>query len=514
MPLGACQSFGENLLGTTANGCIGVDLGVLSVPQSMVRNSGVVMIRRAPIRTIAFAVVCVGLVCHLAGCDHSAPPPARKADEPQPTVANPATFSGTASCSGRGCHGGAQPREKSDILRNEFTTWLADDKHADAYAVLLTERSQKIADRLGFKHPPHTDTRCLCCHMTPYAAAGHPGMAVEQPLETVSGLVMSYVTEEEAFGVGCESCHGNAKSWLQLHTLPDWKSKSPEEKRKLGMLPVGSTYDLAKSCAGCHVGARPDSDVRIGRDVNHDLIAAGHPQLHFEFTSFLANLPPHWKVAAKDETEPARSWALGQLATSDAALALLAHRAQDKDSPWPEFTEYDCFACHHDLQGKSWRQERGYGKRTPGLLPWGSWYMTMPRLLDGATPGAGNLSKPLQDLENEMRRPLPDRKAVPGKVQSVRDQLEKLRAPILAWNGDRKLLGDWLVTFGKDQRLTDEMNWDAAEQLYQAMYSLNPELVKKVDELPKKLAFPHGFDSPREFTPDDVRDLRKRLQTP
>ncbi len=32
-------------------------------------------------------------------------------------------------------------------------------------------------------------------------------------------------------------------------------------------------------------------------EVDHDLIAAGHPALRFEFATYFANLPPHWDVA-------------------------------------------------------------------------------------------------------------------------------------------------------------------------------------------------------------------------
>ena len=37
---------------------------------------------------------------------------------------------------------------------------------------------------------------------------------------------------------------------------------------------------------------------------------------------------------------------------------LTAHGVDNKKGP--EMANYDCYACHHDLTSKSWRQERGY----------------------------------------------------------------------------------------------------------------------------------------------------------
>ncbi len=58
-----------------------------------------------------------------------------------------------------------------------------------------------------------------------------------------------------------------------------------------------------------------------------------------------------------------------------------------RESSWPELSEYSCFACHHDLESDSWRQDRGfwqpaadanefhYAKQgnTRVQLAWGNW---------------------------------------------------------------------------------------------------------------------------------------------
>src|SRR5581483_2253708 len=79
----------------------------------------------------------------------------------------------------------------------------------------------------------------------------------------------------------------------------------------------------------------------------------------------------------------ARVWAIGQVESARAAVEQLKHRAEaansraEKTTPWPEFSEYGCFACHKNLQVDSPRQLAGYGKRLPGALPFGNWYLPL-----------------------------------------------------------------------------------------------------------------------------------------
>jgi hypothetical protein len=101
------------------------------------------------------------------------------------------------------------------------------------------------------------------------------------------------------------------------------------------------------------------------------MLAAGHPPLQFEFSSYQAAIPHHWDVKDDKARYPdldARSWLLGQIVTTGAALELLAHRAgKDKAGSWPELAEFDCRACHHDLTG------RLPNESTPRLR-WNEWY--------------------------------------------------------------------------------------------------------------------------------------------
>jgi len=66
------------------------------------------------------------------------------------------------------------------------------------------------------------------------------------------------------------------------------------------------------------------------------------------------------------------------------SMALLENRAKPaaraadagKDAvelpAWPDYAQFDCYACHHDLKVPSWRQARGYAGAPgrPQVRPW------------------------------------------------------------------------------------------------------------------------------------------------
>ena len=458
---------------------------------------------RLSIPRLAFSLLCCGMAaCQRADNGRTMPAPA-----PPPPPAEAAThLTGTASCSGRSCHGGLEPRAGQEIGHDEYTTWLTHDKHASAFQSLFNERSKRIARNLGGAKQAHQDERCLSCHVTPYAAAAHADLA----------------KEETAFGVGCESCHGAAGKWLSAHTEAKWKDLEPRQKRAEGMIPFRSLADLAEACVGCHVGAPPNQEnhLPLPRDVNHDLIAAGHPRLNFELDVFLDNLPPHWNQQAKENRDGKnihiKTWLHGQLASAQAALELLVHRAEEKNGrPWPEFAEYDCFACHHDLQANSWRQEPTYGAgRRPGSLPWGTWHFTMPRLLVAGLPAPDtNLLASLDALEKLMGRAAPSRTDVLKQTRAALVAIKKKRDAITSWDSDRQAAQAWLTAFGRDERLTNAPSWDAAMQLCLALQSLDPSPAQALRTLQTNLAFPRDFDSPRSFSPAHLKELLKRLPT-
>ena len=288
-------------------------------------------------------------------------------------------YLGVESCGASTCHGSATPRTalRSGIRQTESTQWLATDKHAKAYEVLLKARSLQMAKNLKMAEPPSKSERCLVCH------------ALEAPKELRSS---SYKIED---GVGCESCHGQAEGWLGIHI-----SRGRAASLPVGMYDTRNLVKRAEKCVSCHVGDET-------RNVDHELIAAGHPDLVFDFETYTAKLPPHWRSAPSDGVG-GRAWAVGQVVALRESLKRLARRAQQRAAPaWPEFAEFECFACHHDVnniestyyrrgeanrlqEGQawdvSWRQQRGY-PGVAGIPPWNpARYFVLRQLVQALAP--------------------------------------------------------------------------------------------------------------------------------
>jgi hypothetical protein len=415
---------------------------------------------------------------------------------------------GTASCSARGCHGAITPKKGERIEQNENTIWLTQDKHARAYEVLLGQRSEEIIAKLHRKPPATEDKQCLACHVTPAAAGDSSPAAIE----------------ERQSGVGCEACHGYASRWLNEHTTEAWQRKEPAEKHALGMTPPGDWKAFAAKCAGCHIGAPAEGTAPL-RDMNHDLIAAGHPRLNFEFGVYLANLPQHWSeqiVKKRPADFEATVWEVGQLASAHAALKLLEDRAADANKegrPWPELSEYDCYACHHDLKQPSWRQNRPPDARhKPGSLRWGDWYLTMPRLLVSKEPGDGAaLLVSLDSLTGHMQAPYPHPEKIRTEAKVTADKFK-------AWldrsrrEYDTKALNTiWKQLLAEGGRVS---SWDSAEQLYLALVAHNqvspdPAAAQILDEMAGQLAFPQkpkSYSSPNGSEADPLKSFEQRLK--
>jgi hypothetical protein len=120
------------------------------------------------------------------------------------------------------------------------------------------------------------------------------------------------------------------------------------DNRLEGMVDLEHVGSRVQTCVKCHVGTAT-------AEVDHDLLAAGHPQLKFEFSNSLRRMErfAHW-TESQDRVwhQPdsgARVWAVGQIETLRAALQLRQARLAQADKSWPEFAELDCRGCHHAL---------------------------------------------------------------------------------------------------------------------------------------------------------------------
>jgi hypothetical protein len=314
----------------------------------------------------------------------------------------PHALVGAGSCAAAACHNGNFAHGGTG---SEYKTWITRDPHAKAYEVLFADAAKGMQKHLKRPAPAHEDRHCLQCHVAP-------------GFDLSLGTQTPYLRTD---GVSCESCHGPAQKWLNVHHLDAWKQMDRSDKKSRGMNDTQSLLGRAQVCAACHIGTP-------GADVDHDLIAAGHPRLHFEFAAFHAYMPRHWPDAKDRAGRPdfeAQTWAVGQLVTAQAALELLAGRAADPAKPWPEFAEHDCLSCHHDLRSPSWRHQLGFGKRKPGALPWHGHASLIRRSLESRDgPLDAQLFKYLDNLQTAFDAGKPDRRRIAQDARTAADMLK------------------------------------------------------------------------------------------
>jgi len=304
-------------------------------------------------------------------------------------------YSGPGSCSATSCHGSIRPRAESRILQTEYSTWVVKDKHSRAYLALTGPVGERMARILKLGTKAEEAPKCLVCH------------SLSVPAEKRAR------TFELNEGVSCENCHGPAGGWLGGHTTRGW---THEQSVQAGMIDTRNLIHRTEKCLTCHLGT-PD------QFVDHEMIAGGHPDLYFELDSFAAAMPRHWKVpresAPGQPTEDVawlgmREWGTGQAAQLHAELERVTWRAKGKI--WPEYSELDCFACHHALgpAEKSWRQEHGYPDRRAGDPPWNaSRYIVFQHLANAVDASAAqDLAAKLAKVQAEMNRLNPNPDAV------------------------------------------------------------------------------------------------------
>jgi len=318
-------------------------------------------------------------------------------------------YIGPGSCAATSCHGSVKPVADSRILQTEYTTWILKDKHSRAFQALTGEVGERMARILKLGTKAEESPKCLVCHAL--YAPEQRGRAFE-------------ISE----GVTCENCHGPASAWLGPHTTRDW----PHEKSVAqGMHDTRNVIHRTEKCLECHLGTNPQAAAKEPtKFVDHEMIAAGHPDLYFELDSFSAVMPRHWKqpreaAPGNPAEDPnwvgVRDWSVGQAVQLRAAMERLTWRA--KKDIWPEYSELSCIACHHSLvpAKDSWRQGHGYAGRRPGDPAWNaSHYLVfrvMARQVDSAS--AQELEKQLSAVAGEMSKLSPDRNAVSTAANSA-----------------------------------------------------------------------------------------------
>ena len=374
-----------------------------------------------------------------------------------------------------------RPVAGSRILQTEYTTWVVQDKHAKATDVLNNAVSLRMAKILGIGRPDG-EQKCLACH------------ALDPPAQQ---RARSYTAE----GVSCESCHGPASGWLGPHTTRGW---THAQSVAAGMYDTKDLVRRTEKCASCHIGGADKS-------VDHEMIAAGHPDLVFDLEAFSAALPRHWR--SEDAWQNVRSWSVGQIVQLREGLERVSHRS--KSGTWPEYAELDCFACHHSLTrpDNSWRQELGYRDRRPGNPPWNRARVAVARHVARVFDpnGADALDSQIQSLAAEVSKLQADRARVAGASGALQNSLDALASRLAAASADRARTIQYVHAIAEDAERIAADGERSAEQAAMSMETLigtlaqNKEVDQAVaraalDRLFQQLENPSGYD-PRRFAP-------------
>lgn len=126
---------------------------------------------------------------------------------------------------------------------SEIKAWQ-DTKHYANKDLHQNEKAAEIARKMGIASVAQIRTSALCtqCHFTVQKLGSSPAKAIG--------------------GVGCQSCHGGAKDWLEVHNTGDRResddSPAAMEKRvseatAKGMIYPHAIHDVAANCYSCHI---------------------------------------------------------------------------------------------------------------------------------------------------------------------------------------------------------------------------------------------------------------------
>lgn len=144
------------------------------------------------------------------------------------------------------------------------------------------KKAKEISKKLGIKRL-RSEGMCLDCHYSTTGPKNKP-RAVE--------------------GISCESCHGNAKNWLEAHSSYGSDADTPESETaehkkqrlakvdKAGMLRRDHLYEFSATCYKCHTTPN-EKLVNVG----------GHPAgSEFELLSWLEGEVLHKVFYSKDQS--------------------------------------------------------------------------------------------------------------------------------------------------------------------------------------------------------------------
>ncbi len=218
--------------------------------------------------------------------------------------------------------------------------------HFNAHKQLADPKAKPFAAAIGLSDPAAPAGRCVACHAT-----------------VMRNRVRS--------GVSCESCHGAASGWLELHAQQPYAA-SYEKSLPAGMTDLHlNDVGIAKLCVDCHV--TPEAA----------LARAGHPDgAGFDAGSELSRIA-HWTGAFTPDGSEHASYDYARI--SGAAQPVAARARSARPAPAQARPAAPAAAAPRTIQ-----QGR---PATPAPPPW-NWDEPMPRLPDDYPSDSGGAGTP------------------------------------------------------------------------------------------------------------------------
>jgi len=318
---------------------------------------------------------------------------------------------------------------------------------------------------------------CLACH------------------NTTKELQVDGISPRLAEGVGCESCHGPSELWRDSHYQGSFSVSESIEKR--GLVNSKSEIVRAKTCTLCHVGG-PD------RDMNHDIIAAGHPALYFDYGTYLKAYPKHWRENAADPVKQSlERWLIGQVA-------------------------YQCTSCHQNITGKTLIQlqdpSQNPQRSSIGQASVRMWNLeglqTTDSLFGFDRKSTDELIQSLETAGSRRGDAEADRKPILEMIQKKRADLlgdpgsyslEDLQQRLVHWPLEQQRT----LVRRKWQAASESLNWEQAALAYLALQSSlpAPDDKKPLDRMRTRLIFPESTQSPGFLLPNSPSEAQAELQS-
>ncbi len=246
----------------------------------------------------------------------------------------------------------------------------------------------------------------------------------------------------------------------------------------------------------------------------------------FDLEAFSAAMPRHWQENPQaDPWRTVRTWSTGQLIQLREGLERVARRA--RGPVWPEYSELECFTCHHGLTRPedSWRQEQGFQNRRPGNPPWNHSRVVIARhVIRAIDPGAAErFDADLAKLALEISKLQGDRGAIAETATRLSAELDAVARRAAGAALDRTSTLRFMRAIAADgERIAayGERSAEQAAMSLEALYGAYTRNAKDLDErgmrgaldaLFKQLENPSAYD-PRRFA-GELRRVRELLPT-